>query len=172
MRPGYPNWLLQDDGITSVTSSGLSNPEFIHTVPHGPFVEYLVHNNTLLQAIGSCASGAVCAISNKGNNLGGMRVLKENKWWIILVWLTVLVFVVVSRIDSTLRNSTTLNLAPITSTIPVQVSTDPTSGSEYAVPVGNNSVWIVRPNLQQVIIITRSSDGTIKATSGSYTLSH
>lgn len=99
-------------------------------------------------------------------------MLKEHKWWIILVWVTILVFVAVSKVDTTIRNFTTLSLAPITSTIPVQVSKDPTADTQYVVPMGNNTVWIIHPNQQRVITITQNNDGTINATSRSYTLGH
>lgn len=95
-------------------------------------------------------------------------MLKGHKWWIVLVWVTVLVFVVVSKLDNSIKNLSTLNLGPITSTIPVQVSNDPTASTEYVIPMGNNTVWVIHPTQNQVTIITRSSDGTIQAKSQSY----
>lgn len=84
-----------------------------------------------------------------------------------MVWITVLVFVAVSKVDSTIR-TTTLNLGPITSSIPVQVSSDPTADTEYVVPMGNNTVWVVYPSEKMVTVLTRRSDGTIQAKSQSY----
>jgi hypothetical protein len=41
-------------------------------------------------------------------------------------------------------------------------------GGPFVVPVGNDSVWVVDPTQNSVIVVTRNKDGSIHAETKSY----
>jgi hypothetical protein len=82
--------------------------------------------------------------------------MKSKTMLIGMVWLSLLVVWGANKIDSAIRGR------PIPSTI-TPVGTLGIDGSvdvnNYAVPMGNNTVWIIHPKNNQIQIITHDGTG-------------
>jgi hypothetical protein len=85
-------------------------------------------------------------------------MMKTKTMLIAMVWLSILFIWGANKIDSAIRGR------PIPSTI-TPVGTLGIDGSvnvnvnSYAVPMGNNTVWIITPNYHQIQIITHDGKG-------------
>jgi hypothetical protein len=84
------------------------------------------------------------------------------------VWSTALIVYSVSHIDKAIQSGSGSSLVPTTSPIPVQLTGGVSVGGPVVVPVGNDSVWVVDPTQNSVIVVTRNKDGSIHAETKSY----
>lgn len=89
-------------------------------------------------------------------------MFNNHRWWIILLWATALIVYTVSDIDRAIQLGGIAS-SVITSPVGVQLSGSVSAGGPLAVSVGSNSVWVVDPAQNSVIILSRNKDGSIRA---------
>jgi len=87
------------------------------------------------------------------------RALKENKWLVIMVWLTILAIYGVFKINRAIRSTIGIQSVQFAdSPVPVTVN-DPALDNISVIPMGSNTVWILDRANREVSVITRDQDG-------------
>lgn len=85
--------------------------------------------------------------------------LMKNRTFIVIcmLWFTVLALWTTSRISSIIKQSVPRSIAPV-GTVGVTGTID-VGNDQFAVPMGNNTVWIIDKSLGSVTVVTHDGTG-------------